>query len=932
MNRLYKPYILWLTVTIPQILIFVLFYRIFAFIGSELSEASVQIWMLLGSCLAVLCVVFTVYGIVSWMKKMDIHPFWSIGEFALYVIFLFIYFTQYTMIIPSTIPDWMLMGVSPGTLLLTLIMPALAHGMLVIVHWTIEKHSDKSIHKDVLFVIGIPLFWYFSIQLIHLGRSPLLDALEKVVPIVFIGSMAAFFFFFIRVIYMILRQKADIWQKYLTPFVLAGSLMGLALNEAMGDVFGDFSHYGYYVFAAITGTLILVPLVEDQRARLVLFAAKSITFVFTFYFFIVFLPYLPLAMFGLIVFGLGILMIVPLVLMLLHVRSLWVDFQYLKVFFTRRSLTAVFMLGIVLIPSVYVLAVGQDAEHVGEALRFTYQRSYEESSEGELNLPGIKRALTNIKYMNSRDRQRFGLITTRTPYLTSFYNWYVLDNLSISDQKIKRLEGIFFGEPIGDVDVWNGFEDSTNENIVIDKLQGETTFDEKEGTYKSWLHFELKNTSDFQSEFRTVFKLPEGSYISNYYLYVGDEKKYGMIADKRAVNWIYQQIKSVRRDPGILTYLGDDHIDFKVFPFAGKEIRKTGIEIIHKSPITLSIDQSEIRLADTPDRKSDQAQIISPHADVLYIPKEIKETLPKVTRDQRYYFILDYSKGNEDLTADYIKRVKDYMDNYSIESSAAEVIAVNYNEKRTTYDAAWERSFEKFPVKGGFYVDYTIKRIFYEHYVNRTLEQPVIVIVTDDLTKAILPEDFESFQFTSPESPAFYHLYKDGKLLRHSLLLSQQQSTDRRVTSVETSPVLRWKYNGKTFYLPDDHEDSIAILDKDSGLTEKDLRGMQWGDGVILEAMHMGLMLHPEKQTEKALAIVKGSIMGEVMSPLTSYIVLENEAQAKVMLEKQKQILSTDKPLDIGDFTEMDEPPLFIMVMLAVGFVLFIRWRKLQVE
>jgi hypothetical protein len=59
------------------------------------------------------------------------------------------------------------------------------------------------------------------------------------------------------------------------------------------------------------------------------------------------------------------------------------------------------------------------------------------------------------------------------------------------------------------------------------------------------------------------------------------------------------------------------------------------------------------------------------------------------------------------------------------------------------------------------------------------------------------------------------------------------------------------------------------------------------------------MFLHPERPVKKTLDIVKASIKTGVMSPYTSYIVLENEAQEKVLLEKQKQILSTKKALDI---------------------------------
>lgn len=91
----------------------------------------------------------------------------------------------------------------------------------------------------------------------------------------------------------------------------------------------------------------------------------------------------------------------------------------------------------------------------------------------------------------------------------------------------------------------------------------------------------------------------------------------------------------------------------------------------------------------------------------------------------------------------------------------------------------------------------------------------------------------------------------------------------------------------------------------------------------------MNQQLHPEKAWGQSLEIVKGSISQHVMSPLTSFIVLENQAQERAMLEKQKQILATTKPVEIGDLTEMDEPPIGVMLLLGIGFLLALKiWKR----
>jgi hypothetical protein len=73
------------------------------------------------------------------------------------------------------------------------------------------------------------------------------------------------------------------------------------------------------------------------------------------------------------------------------------------------------------------------------------------------------------------------------------------------------------------------------------------------------------------------------------------------------------------------------------------------------------------------------------------------------------------------------------------------------------------------------------------------------------------------------------------------------------------------------------------------------------------------------------LHIIENSFKTKIMTPLTSYIVVENEAQEKVLLEKQKQILSTKKQLDLGGATQMSEPSLWMLLIPLIGIAVLKR-------
>ena len=925
MRNLYKPLSILLSVTLPQVWMIGLFGRIFWILHTELTEKQTVYWIVFGSTLALACLGFTVYSILRWRHKEELPVQIVYLIFAFYFCFLTVYLFLYTEIIPSTIPEYMFMGVSPSITVLTLTMPALAYGMLMITERIVERFQIKSILKPFLFMIGIPIFWYLLIHLIiKIENHISVNVFQNIMPIIFIVSSAAFIFLFVSIIYVLLKRKSNLWYQYIGIIVFLGSFMGLALNQSLDNLFGDFSHVGFYLCnIAVTG-IIMIPQVANQRLRLLVFSIKGCLLIYSLYFFIVFLPYVPLSLVGIVVFGLGILLLMPILLLFLHVHSLRIDYKYLQQFYKKKNIIGLILLQLLVIPVIFGIFVQQDQANLDRALRYTYQRSYQEETSPKINTRGIKRALSTIKHMNGNNQRgnNFFTVTSSTPYLTSLYHYYVLDNLSISPNKVKRLENIFFGEyEEGEVPV--SIDPQIDIDVQINKIKSETVYEADQQVYKSWIHFELENTADNLSEFYTTFKIPEGCIISNYYLYVEDEKKYGMIADKRAANWIYEQNKIRNRDPGVLTYLPGNEIEFKIFPFLEKEIRKTGIELLHPTSMDLTISGELVSLQTSdPMPKSKQATYFNIHPQIQYVTKEMKTNLTKMTRNPKYYFILDYSKGNEKNTEFYIQSVKDFIANQGIHADVSEIIGVNFEENRVVYQEDWEKNLQDISIKGGFYPDYTIKRILYEHYSNHLEEQPIFLLVTNAIEKAILTENFADFRFMNPEGLQYYHLTEELGLMQYALQVPFSYEGGRTVSKMTEIPVIVWRgENGRDFYLPDDGQDSIILKENKYEVAENEISVSGWENGILLQAMYRDYLLYPEQHFEKSLSIVKRSIMSDIMSPLTSFIVLENKAQEKVMLEKQKQILATQKPLDIGDLTEMQEPSILIIAFLIMGFL-----------
>lgn len=65
------------------------------------------------------------------------------------------------------------------------------------------------------------------------------------------------------------------------------------------------------------------------------------------------------------------------------------------------------------------------------------------------------------------------------------------------------------------------------------------------------------------------------------------------------------------------------------------------------------------------------------------------------------------------------------------------------------------------------------------------------------------------------------------------------------------------------------------------------------------------------------------------MTPLTSYLVVENEAQKAILKKKQEQVLSGNKSLDLDqDTRRMSEPTWWILAILFGLIIWYKQGRK----
>lgn len=936
MRNLHNPKWLFLINTLPLVVLFFLLFGQFTIIKTLLEEKNLELWMYFGVSLGVLGLLNFLYAVYLTQKKKNVSIWFGLIALLCYIPFIYLYGYHLDKIIPSTIPQWMVSGnifLYVGTFL----MPTLAYSIFVLVsHFTPENKEHKA-WVNFLIAIGIPIVGYLFTQII----LPLWQQIERnfsvhVLVILVIAATLVFLFFLIRGVFILATKKAKVWQKYQLawkiPIAIVLPLIGLAVNNGQlfynygpGDsgIFGDFNNQWFYILAVINGILVCLPNLGNRTYRLGLFMARSITFAYTFYFFLVFLPFLPLSVITIIAIGTGFLLLTPLLLFIIHINELSKDFNYFKALFPKKLIIGISLLGFLVIPAFITATYLKDKSVLNEALSYLYSPDY--SKQYEVNKVSLQKTLNVIN--GHKDRIDSGIFGNGIPYLSSYFNWLVLDNLTLSDSKINTIEKIFFGNTTFNLRPVNFQKD----NVIISDISTSSTYDKTQNAWKSWVDLELTNKSEnnWFSEYSTTIDLPEGCFISDYYLYVGDVKESGILAEKKSAMWIFSQIRNENRDPGILYYLTGNKVAFRVFPFSKDEVRKTGIELLHKEPIELSIDNNIIELGNKEETIYEKIE----NDNIAYVSVQDKQKLNSVKRKPYYHFLLDVSKNQKGNTSDFIKRIETVLEANQQLSENAQISFVNSYVTNSILAEDWKGEYKNQTFEGGFYLDRAIRTTLFNAYQNKSKSYPVIVVVTDSIQNAVLEKDFTDLEFTFPESNHFYLLAENGDLRPHSLTLNpieELTETKRECEFCET--VLEYKLSDNSIaYLPNNNKSSLILKKDVFEVSKSDIKERNWQSALIMQGKWTSQILHPENSDKEWLNMVKYSFLSKIMTPVTSYLVVENEAQKAMLKKKQEQVLSGNRSLDLDEDTlRMSEPSLIILSILLGIAVWFNEKRKRQ--
>lgn len=914
--------------TLPALLLFYLLGQLFGYIRPALDAEALQLWRTYAVWLGIGTLSATVYATWCIVNKRPIHFIYGLLVFASYVPLLWWSMDQASALFPSDVPFWM---VPDETRLyaIRILSVSLLHALIVLVGASLPSGEKGKPVRDLLIAVAIPLLSYLFVQVVHPFDHGI-DFEKHTWIVVMVVLVVAFLFLVFRGLFALIRRRASSggWAfavRILTALVLP--LLGLALHnghlgrEGMG-VFGDLSHWSFYVIAILNGLVVIWEPSHDPRTRLFQFLFRSAGFSYVLYFFVLFLPFLPLSIVAIIGFGLGFLLLSPVLLFLVQGMQLWNDIRFLRVHFSTPLLIAGMIGALSVLPTIITGVFLYQRSTLHHALDGVYHPAPDDDLT-RIDAAALGRVLTHV----AANKQRRGWALEHTPFLTPWYNKVVLDDLTLSDEKLDHLQRIFIGKAPQDHFQARDLRPQRTSEVTLDSVSTRATFDGEQQVWRTWVDLCMTNHNGWQAEFSTVFKLPRGAYISDEYLMIDDERVHGILAERKAATWIYQQIRDFRRDPSLTTYAGPDAISLKVFPLEGGETRYAGFEVLHKEPLPLALDTFHVVLGDASSPVPPEA-IMTSDGFMVYMPVAAKQRSPLVERGVQVHVLVDGSEtAAQDRTA-VMDRIERCMSQQGIRAEAITLHIADIRSRSFVWGDEAMNAYTQHEAMGGFFSDRPIREVLTKACMAPANEQPLIVIApahTDNTTDVgVLMDGLDELATCHAGRPNFLLLEADGSLSERRY----DQPLDVLSTDVaieRTQLAYAWpNADDPRAYFATDSLPGTALLTLPDNTNEAPLRTRNWSDALSLDHRWRALALRPEQGTAGWLAVVRGSFQAQVLSPFTAWICLESDLQRNALMKKQEETLSANAALDAGEeeLVRMTEPGIlwFLLPLLWLWY------------
>lgn len=908
--------------TLPALLLFFLYADLFPMVRPALEPEGLAAWGRYAWALGITSGIATLYALQAWLRKQRIHPVYGLLTFLVYVPLLVQFMDADHLLWPGQVARWMVPE-EARLYAIRLLSAPLLHALFVVVARSLPAGAGAPA-RDILIAVAIPFACYLFVQVVQPFRYDIAFERHAWVVVMVLLVVGFLFFLFRGITALLQRRSAGPLARYVL-YACAGlvlPLIGLLVNNehgsSTGGVFGDLSHWGFFVVATLNGLVVLWPASEKRRIRTLQFVLRAIGFSYVLYFFILFLPFLPLSVIAIVALGTGLLLLAPVLLFLVQGSQLLADLRFLRKQCPLPFLLALFFACLLVLPT---MITGKYLWH-RSMLHNALDNVYASAPEADL-APPHQGALRAVLEHVAANKERRGWAAAHTPFLTPWYNHVVLDGQMLSDHKLNTLRRIFLDsaqEKVGEPPMPRWADDRAT--AVLDTLTTRSSFDPDQGVWRTWVDMTMHGAENWQSEYRSTFNLPDGAYISDQYLTIAGRQEKGILAERKAATWTYQQIIAVREDPSLTTYAAPGIIELRVFPFAPREVRTAGFELLHKEPFELVLDGCALMVGDSTGPTLREA-VLASDGTAVYIPSALKEQLPTVQRPPHLHIVLDATSGSPEERARLVEACEGLItagaiprDRITLHRTDARVSSFPWSEEAM-------QAYPNYRGQGGFFSERAVRRALRQHEAPGSNTRPVLLLLsTRSEHVGVLGKELIDAVLERPEAPDFFTLAADGSWEQRSFR-APGTVVARHADPLKPETVYAWpSKDAVQAWIPHSSGPSVRALATPSA--QPTLQPRTWRDALALEGRWRHNTRTPEGGTAAWLATVRASFQTQVLSPVTAWICLENETQRAALQRKQEAVLNASATMDAAEDEplRMSEPGWLWTLVLPVLWLL----------
>lgn len=955
---------------LPCGVLFSLNLRAFSIVGGGFSPEQRQSAYLLGiagilnACLSLLAFFLLRRQLRRHQLSSHRLALWGAGLIGLQVSYLAYATTVISVLLPTHASSWIYPAERAHFHQYSFGLIPLFLGLIWVAAASIGPASKKPPIAGLAWVAAFPVLLYLLGTLLRPGQSWIhVPALVFIIMVV--GLSLVVFAGLIRLLIVSAHAAKARGLRYemIATVVIAWLLpiAGLLLNMQIPFP-ADFQSWEVYALTIANGAFLIFSLWQGSARPTLCLALLGASFPFSLYFFVVFLPYTPLSLLAMIAVGAGFLILTPCCLFALHLYLLVRAFHRVAAHFTFSGSLTVTLATILILPGAVWMRAFADRAALHHALDYAYTPAIKPGGEAirfSGNLGNLRRAL------ESHEAHREGLYS---PLISDFYSWAVFDHMILSRTRQDHLSGLFFGseghspgpQRLHGFSSWGVARGATvrerslqtrarptSKSVTVDQLR--LTPSARGIRNQATLQLTLRHTQPDladDAEYVAALPLPPGIFVNGFRLHINGTPVPGRITEKKTALWIYSTIRDVeRRDPAVLSYTADNQLELRVFPIQPHV--PTTVEIDFLLPY--SVDAVDLTPAPSTPKEAIQmlGRLTSPYLartenGGLFAGQAIASSLPPVKRERYLHLILDRSKDNAfegDLRAALQVLRTRFPDLGTVRISLANYEVTSLVSTRLPWEqlpSFTEKDLDaQLPRSGGLALDLALAHALQQHvdldldaHPSHQPPPPHPVWVVLGRTAQTSPPDWS-------RSKSWDDLSGPLEILAIGQDGTESTHTSPALRPRENSPLLQWGHslrplatNSPVHFAPGPANSTVYFWSPEDQ-NWKPLQGVlrpessdEWiraSDLLLRQRRHDR---SPGSQPSERIDLIREARQLGILTPATTYIVVENPAQWRMLELSERQSLGQNSALD---FVETPAPPAALLALVVVAYLV---WRR----